>query len=232
MTCAGSYITGEAAPNGGSRAALASRSVMSAAIISLAGCGRWLVCSASFLSRCCRPERPRSPRAWACWPARTAGWSRCTGWPPSPGMPPAVRPRPPAVRPARAAGSPPVLLHRAVAPGSRAWRRPAPPGRSATPGARRRPASRQLHHRASFHGFSCIQPNSGAGTCPAAPARSPGAAPLHLEPGHLVNATAASAAEANNCRRADLAVIHPRCCHSRPASESPAITTSPNGIER
>ena len=64
------------------------------------------------------------------------------------------------------------------------------------------------------------------------PAPSPGAAPLHLEPGHLVNATAASAAEANNCRRADLAVIHPRCCHSRPASESPAITTSPNGMER
>ena len=63
-------------------------------------------------------------------------------------------------------------------------------------------------------------------------ARSPGAAPSHLEPGHLVNATAASAAEANNCRRADLAVIHPRCCHSRPASESPAITTSPNGMER
>jgi hypothetical protein len=60
----------------------------------------------------------------------------------------------------------------------------------------------------------------------------PGAAPLHLEPGHLLNATAASAAEANNCRRADLAVIHPRCCHSRPASESPAITTSPNGMER
>ena len=55
---------------------------------------------------------------------------------------------------------------------------------------------------------------------------------LHLEPGHLVNATAASAAEANNCRRADLAVIHPRCCHSRSASESPAITTSPNGMER
>ena len=135
-------------------------------------------------------------------------------------------------RPARAAGSPPVLLHRAVAPRSRGWRRPAPPGRSATPGARRRPAARQLHHRASFHGFSCIQPNSGAGTCPAAPAQSPGAAPLHLEPGHLVNATAASAAEANNCRRADLAVIHPRCCHSRPASESPAITTSPNGMER
>jgi len=53
-----------------------------------------------------------------------------------------------------------------------------------------------------------------------------------LEPGHLVSATAASAAEANNCRRADLAVIHPRCCHSRPASESPAITTSPNGMER
>ena len=79
---------------------------------------------------------------------------------------------------------------------------------------------------------SSIQPSSGAGTCPAAPARSPGAAPLHLEPGHLVNATAASAAEANNCRRADLAVIHPRCCHSRPASESPAITTSPNGMER
>jgi hypothetical protein len=50
--------------------------------------------------------------------------------------------------------------------------------------------------------------------------------------GHLVNATAASAAEANNCRRADLAVIHPRCCHSRSASESPAITTSPNGMER
>jgi len=50
--------------------------------------------------------------------------------------------------------------------------------------------------------------------------------------GHLVNATAASAAEANNCRRADLAVIHPRCCHSRPASESPAITTSPNGMQR
>ena len=70
------------------------------------------------------------------------------------------------------------------------------------------------------------------GTCPAAPARSPGAAPLHLEPGHLVSATAASAAEANNCRRADLAVIHPRCCHSRSASESPAITTSPNGMER
>ena len=144
----------------------------------------------------------------------------------------AARPRPSAVRPARAAGSPTVLLHRAVALRSRAWRRPAPPGRSATPGARRRPASRQLHHRASFHGFSCIQPNSGAGTCPAAPARSPGAAPLHLEPGHLVNATAASAAEANNCRRADLAVIHPRCCHSRSASESPAITTSPNGMER
>ena len=100
------------------------------------------------------------------------------------------------------------------------------------PELERRPASRQLHHRASFHGFSCIQPNSGAGTCPAAPARSPGAAPLHLEPGHLVNATAASAAEANNCRRADLAVIHPRCCHSRSASESPAITTSPNGMER
>ena len=55
---------------------------------------------------------------------------------------------------------------------------------------------------------------------------------LHLEPGHLVNATAASAAEANNCRRADLAVIHPRCCHSRSASESPAITTSPNGMQR
>ena len=100
------------------------------------------------------------------------------------------------------------------------------------PELERRPASRQLHHRASFHGFSCIQPSSGAGTCPAAPARSPGAAPLHLEPGHLVNATAASAAEANNCRRADLAVIHPRCCHSRSASESPAITTSPNGMER
>src|SRR5262249_59774395 len=63
-------------------------------------------------------------------------------------------------------------------------------------------------------------------------ARSPGGAPSHQEPGHLVNATAASAAEANNCRRADLAVIHPRCCHSRPASESPAITTSPNGMER
>jgi hypothetical protein len=147
-------------------------------------------------------------------------------------VPRAARPRPPAVRPARAAGSPPVLLHRAVAPRSRVWRRPAPPGRSATPGARCRPASRQLHHRASFHGFSSIQPDSGAGTCPAAPARSPGAAPLHLEPGHLVNATAASAAEANNCRRADLAVIHPRCCHSRPARESPAITTSPNGMER
>ena len=83
-----------------------------------------------------------------------------------------------------------------------------------------------------FPRLLCIQPNSGAGTCPAAPARSPGAAPLHLEPGHLVNATAASAAEANNCRRADLAVIHPRCCHSRSASESPAITTSPNGMER
>jgi transposase len=66
----------------------------------------------------------------------------------------------------------------------------------------------------------------------AALARSPGAGPLHLEPGHLVNATAASAAEANNCRRADLAVVHPRCCHSRSASESPAITTSPNGMER
>jgi hypothetical protein len=68
------------------------------------------------------------------------------------------------------------------------------------------------------------------------PVRQPlliaGAAPLNLGPGHLVNATAASAAEANNCRRADLAVIHPRCCHSRPASESPAITTSPNGMER
>ena len=50
--------------------------------------------------------------------------------------------------------------------------------------------------------------------------------------GHLVSATAASAAEANNCRRADSAVIHPRCCHSRSASESPAITTSPNGMER
>ena len=66
----------------------------------------------------------------------------------------------------------------------------------------------------------------------AAPARSPGAGPSHLEPGHLVNATAASAAEANNCRRADSAVVHPRCCHSRSASESPAITTSPNGMER
>ena len=142
-----------------------------------------------------------------------------------------ARDAPRAVR-ARTAGSPPVLLHRAVAPRSRAWRRPAPPGRSATPGARRRPASRQLHHRASFRGFSCIQPNSGAGTRPAAPARSPREAPLHLEPGHLVNARAASAAEANNCRRADLAVIHPRCCHSRSASESPAITTSPNGMER
>src|SRR5215469_5235833 len=51
-------------------------------------------------------------------------------------------------------------------------------------------------------------------------------------PGHVVNATAASAAEANSCRRADVAVIHPRCCHSRPASESPAITTSPNRMER
>ncbi len=50
--------------------------------------------------------------------------------------------------------------------------------------------------------------------------------------GHLVSATAASAAEANNCRRASSAVIHPRCSHSRPASESPAITTSPNGMER
>ena len=28
------------------------------------------------------------------------------------------------------------------------------------------------------------------------------------------------------------AVIHPRYCHSRPASESPAITTSPNGMAR
>jgi hypothetical protein len=93
-------------------------------------------------------------------------------------------------------------------------------------------ASRQLHHRASFHGFSCIQPNTGAGTCPAAPARSPGAGTVASRPGHVVNATAASAAEANNCRRADLAVIHPRCCHSRSASESPAITTSPNGMER
>ncbi len=86
--------------------------------------------------------------------------------------------------------------------------------------------------RASSHGFSCIQPDSGAGTWAAAPARSPWAAPMHPESGHLVNATAASAAEANNRRRADLAVIHPRCCHSRPASESPAITTSPNGMER
>ena len=50
--------------------------------------------------------------------------------------------------------------------------------------------------------------------------------------GHPVSATAASAAEANNCRRASSAVIHPRCSHSRPASESPAITTSPNGMER
>ena len=50
--------------------------------------------------------------------------------------------------------------------------------------------------------------------------------------GHLVSPTAAAAAEANSCRRADLAVIHPRCSHSRPASESPAITTSPNGMER
>ena len=50
--------------------------------------------------------------------------------------------------------------------------------------------------------------------------------------GHFVSATAASAAEANNCRRASSAVIHPRCSHSRPASESPAITTSPNGMER
>ena len=31
---------------------------------------------------------------------------------------------------------------------------------------------------------------------------------------------------------ASSAVIHPRCCHSRSASESPAITTSPNGMER
>jgi hypothetical protein len=65
----------------------------------------------------------------------------------------------------------------------------------------------------------------------AAGRRGSGPRPEPGSPGHLVNATAASAAEANNCRRADLAVIHPRCCHS-PASESPAITTSPNGMER
>ena len=41
----------------------------------------------ALLSRCCRPGRPRSPRAWACWLGKTAGWSRCTGWLPSPGMP-------------------------------------------------------------------------------------------------------------------------------------------------
>jgi hypothetical protein len=50
--------------------------------------------------------------------------------------------------------------------------------------------------------------------------------------GHRVSATAAEAAEANSWRRADSAVVHPRCSHSRPASESPAITTSPNGMER
>ena len=85
---------------------------------------------------------------------------------------------------------------------------------------------------------SVLAPGQRPGEEPSVPvisqplARSPGAAPSHQEPGHLVNATPASAAEANNCRRADLAVIHPRCCHSRPASESPAITTSPNGMER
>jgi len=93
-----------------------------------------------------------------------------------------------------------------------------------------RPAAYET--RASFHGFSCIQPDSRRGHLSGSPCSIASAAPLHLEPGHFVNATAASAAEANNCRRADLAVIHPRCCHSRSASESPAITTSPNGMER
>ena len=75
----------------------------------------------------------------------------------------------------------------------------------------------------------CAPVSRMAATAPPGRSATPGA---RRRPGHLVNATAASAAEANNCRRADLAVIHPRCCHSRSASESPAITTSPKGMER
>ena len=82
------------------------------------------------------------------------------------------------------------------------------------------------------HAYSMHPARQRRGHLSGSPCSIARAAPLHLEPGHLVNATAASAAEANNCRRADLAVIHPRCCHSRSASESPAITTSPNGMER
>ena len=94
------------------------------------------------------------------------------------------------------------------------------------------------HHKLAPHSETARSKQAdGSGTSPASASMSgkvmpDRAAPLHLEPGHVVNATAASAAEANNCRRADLAVIHPRCCHSRPASESPAITTSPNGMQR
>ena len=124
---------------------------------------------------------------------------------------------------------------RTPAPGRCApvWRMAATstPGRSATPGARRRPASRQLHHRASFHGFSCIQPSSGG-----APVRSPGS----IARGGTVASGSRSPRQRDGGVRGRGEQLparrfgrHPPTVLPLPVGQRvPAITTSPNGMER